>query len=175
MKIYLLVAILLVGQVAISKDIIHLKNGERIKTHIIQIDSGMLITQKGKTHELRHYSTEDVEIIYLDENNQAMKSLVANNIQQSIDIKCEEGKADATVYHKRGFGNFCLGFLFGPFGVIGTAIGTPRSPDYTKIPNKENLENANYLNCYKKKAKGKNVGAAFAGWGAIIVLALLAQ
>jgi hypothetical protein len=90
---------------------------------------------------------------------------------------CAKAVNDATAYHGKGGLHFALGVLFGPFTVIGAAVSSPSPASGANTAalsaNKELFNDAEYLNCYKKKARGKNVGNSAAGWGAWIVLLLL--
>ena len=90
--------------------------------------------------------------------------------------KCLKGQNDADMYHGKGGGNFCLGLLFGPFGVIGAALGKPAPMSGSKTgfmsQNKDLFQDPAYLSCYTKKARGKAVGNAALGWGAWVLLVI---
>jgi hypothetical protein len=91
---------------------------------------------------------------------------------------CQAGTSDADLYHKRFAGNFAGGMLLGVFWVIGAAVSNP-SPmrgqqTMMMSDNKDLFTNPYYLNCYKKKARSKNVIAALAGWGTWILLVAIA-
>jgi len=90
---------------------------------------------------------------------------------------CAKAINDATAYHGKGGLHFALGALFGPFTVIGAAISkpSPASGSQTALlsNNKELFNDAEYINCYSKKARGNNVGNSAAGWGAWILFILL--
>jgi hypothetical protein len=91
--------------------------------------------------------------------------------------KCLNARLDAELYHGKKSGHFILGFLFGPFAIIGTAISNP-TPErgmktYMMSKNKEQFSDPEYLSCYKKKAKGQLIGMEAMGWGAWILLALI--
>lgn len=90
--------------------------------------------------------------------------------------KCMKGRTDADLYHGKTGLHVALGVLFGPFAILGAALGNP-SPDkgkdtYMMSKNRENFSDPAYLSCYKKKAKGQNVGNTALGWGAWILLLL---
>lgn len=90
---------------------------------------------------------------------------------------CMNGRLDAEAYHGKKGGHFALGFLFGPFAMIGTALANP-SPYNGKrtamlSKNKEQFSNLEYLSCYKKRAKGQLIGMEALGWGAWIILILV--
>ena len=91
--------------------------------------------------------------------------------------KCAFGQQDAEMFHGKKGGHFVLGFLFGPFALIGTALANP-TPDrgartYMLSQHKDLFSDPAYLMCYKKKARGKLLGMEAAGWGTWILLLLL--
>ena len=91
--------------------------------------------------------------------------------------KCMNGRLDAENYHGKKGGHVVLGFLFGPFAMLGTAIASP-TPDkgkrtYMMSKNKDEFDDIEYISCYKKKAKGQLIGMEAIGWGAAILLLLL--
>lgn len=91
--------------------------------------------------------------------------------------KCLNGRMDAENFHGKKGGHFILGALFGPFAMIGTAIANP-TPDrgkqtYMLSKNKDQFTDPEYLNCYRKKAKGQLIGMEALGWGAWLLLILL--
>ena len=89
---------------------------------------------------------------------------------------CMQGRLDAENYHGKKGAHVALGFLFGPFAMLGTALADP-TPDkgkqtYMMSKNKAAFSNPEYLSCYKKKAKGQLIGMEAIGWGAWILLIL---
>jgi hypothetical protein len=90
--------------------------------------------------------------------------------------KCLQGRLDAESYHGRTFGNIMVGFLFGVFGVIGCAVSSPVPQKNKKAlmlsKNQDIFNDMEYLKCYKKRARGKNVVNSCIGWGAWIIIAL---
>ena len=91
--------------------------------------------------------------------------------------KCMKGRFDAQYLHGKKGGHFFLGFLFGPFAIIGTAVADPTpyksSQTLALSKNKDLFNDPEYLSCYRSKAKGQLIGMELAGWGASIVLFLL--
>jgi hypothetical protein len=173
MKKILLFALLLSSLTSYSKDKIKLSSGKTVRCNIVSLEQDRLTYTH--RHQTITVSPSDVLLIEVDPDNTTIIEKLRLNYQENPLAACEIGKADAIAYHNRGFGNFCLGFFFGAFGVIGTAVGTPRSPDYVKIPIKENLQNPEYLKCYEKKARGKNVGSAVGGWATFLLILVLAN
>lgn len=167
---YLLLSLL--PLLSFGKDIVFLKDGTKIKCKIDNIEQDVLYyTKKGKIQGF--FKSEEVARIKVNARNTRIVKLLNSNLPQN-DL-CEQGTSDAVNFHKRGGGNFALGFFFGVFGVIGTAVGNPKGPDGAVIPNQENLKDPTYLKCYKKKAKKKNVSNALGGWASIIALVLIAS
>ena len=92
--------------------------------------------------------------------------------------KCLNGQMDAENYHGKKGGHFALGFLFGPFAMIGTLLASP-TPEkgkrtYLMSKNKEQFTDYEYINCYKKKAKAQLIGMEAAGGGSYLIILLLA-
>ena len=85
--------------------------------------------------------------------------------------------ADADAFHDKCGLHFALGVLFGPFAMIGAAVSTPHPASgvntATLSDNKDLFSDAEYLNCYKRKARGKNVGNSAVGWGTWLLFLLI--
>lgn len=92
--------------------------------------------------------------------------------------KCLKGSDDAKSLHGKVGGHVALGALFGPFAVIGAAVAKPdpyRGKNTARLSKNENLfDDPAYLSCYKKKAKGKNIGNVVLGWGIWIAAVIIA-
>ena len=65
--------------------------------------------------------------------------------------------------------------LIGVFGFIGVAVSNPKDPPASIEDRATKVNDGDYMMGYDKKAKGKNMGAAGAGWavGFVILLILL--
>lgn len=90
---------------------------------------------------------------------------------------CLKGQQDADGLYNAGFAHFLLGVAFGPFSVVGTTIASP-SPAKSKSTlelseNKDHFGNFYYLECYRKKAKAKNISAVLLGWTTWVAIYLL--
>ena len=87
---------------------------------------------------------------------------------------CLRGTTDAQAFHGKKIGHFFLGFLFGPFAMIGTAISNPtplRGRDtYFLSPNKDLFSDPSYLRCYKRKAMGSLIGMEALGFGLYVLI-----
>jgi len=91
--------------------------------------------------------------------------------------KCMNARLDAENFHGKKGGHVVLGFLFGPFAMLGTAIASP-TPDkgkrtYLMSKNKDEFDDLEYISCYKKRAKGQLIGMEAVGWGGAILLFIL--
>jgi hypothetical protein len=91
--------------------------------------------------------------------------------------RCVNGRLDAARYHGKKSGHIALGFLFGPFAILGTALSdpTPQKGRMTKQMSKHQdlFEDPDYLGCYRKKAKGKLIGAESIGFGISLLMIIL--
>jgi hypothetical protein len=91
-------------------------------------------------------------------------------LKMPLDDRCMKGTMDAQMYHSSS-GSFWLGMLFGPFAVIGAALGNPTLSDAAYIsPNRELFSDPVYLYCYSQAARKKNVQNAALGWGTWVLL-----
>ncbi len=157
-----------------QKDVIVLKNNMSFQGRIVKVKSCEIVfkTEKGRFN----VPLTDVQIVDFAEQNEKMNKQF--NAYQMDPESCAKGVTDAQDFHGKGGLHFALGVLFGPFTVIGAAIAgpTPASGSNTALlsPNKELFSDPEYLHCYKKKARGKNVLNAALGWGAITVVLLIA-
>ena len=93
------------------------------------------------------------------------------------DNKCLNGRLDAENFHGKKGGHFALGFFFGPFAMIGTAIANPMphkgKNTFYMSKNKDQFNDPEYLSCYRTKAKSQLLLMEAAGWGTSILLLLL--
>lgn len=94
------------------------------------------------------------------------------NLADGDPDKCMSGILDAGIYHGKKGSHFVLGFLFGPFAMIGTALSNP-IPERGKFAylskNKEMFRDTEYLSCYKQKATRQLIGMEALGWCAWIL------
>lgn len=92
--------------------------------------------------------------------------------------KCLLGALDAQKFHGKGGVHVLLGFLFGPAAVIGAALANPTpykgNTTLEMSQNKDYYQDRAYLDCYKRKARARNVGNTFVGWGAWVMVVLFA-
>lgn len=160
--------ILLFSTVTYGKDKITLKGGQRIKGNIVHIEDNRVVIEKGKTQ--LEFAPENVEYIEFDAQNLKISKLIETNAD---DFNYLYGQHDAETYHKRFGGNFTLGVLFGVFGFVGVAVGNVKDPPALVPDYNGKINSADYREGYRKKGKGKNLGAAGIGWAVSFVLVLL--
>ena len=96
--------------------------------------------------------------------------------QQNTNV-CLKAVEDAKNLHGKEVGHFFLGFLCGPFAIIGTAVANPTpingKSTYFLSENKELFSDPEYLLCYKRKAKGKLISMEILGFATWAVLSLV--
>ncbi|MFT4757499.1 MAG: hypothetical protein ACI91R_002153 [Vicingaceae bacterium] len=174
-QITLTMIAILVAFSSYAGDVLTLNNEKVFEGKVKRIkDCSVVFKADGQKYEIpaseifsmRFEDTEDkVYTNYLEllENN-------GNN-------KCLNGQLDAENFHGKKGGHFVLGFLFGPFAMIGTALAIPTpykgKQTYMMSKHKDEFSDAEYLSCYKKKAKGQLIGMEALGWGTWILLLLI--
>ncbi len=103
-------------------------------------------------------------------------SLVGVDFLKENEDLCLKARTDASMYHGRKVGHFCLGFFCGGFALIGTAIANPspyRGKDtLMKSVNKDKFDDPVYLQCYRRTAKKEMLMTETAGWLSWIILVL---
>ena len=172
--ILFLIPLVILSLNAASKDLIHLNNGETVKGYILDIKQDELaISKKRNKHDqILTFNSEEVKLVELDVRNIDIIKLINKEITQQKNM-CNEGYRDAQLYHRRFVGNFALGFFLNILGFAIVAISNPKAPDPLMINDAEKLNSTEFLLCYEKKAKNKNIKAAAIGWGTIVLLVIL--
>jgi hypothetical protein len=169
--------VVFVTTASLAKDILSLNNQMIFEGKVIKIqDCAIIFKADGKKYVVPTYDISYIE--FEDVNNKVytnyLKYLEMGNDSTN---NCLDGKLDAGNYHGKKGTHIALGFLFGPFSIIGTAIASPNpSRDKNTIANSQHqdkFDDPEYLTCYKKKAKGQNILYEGIGWTAWIVVALI--
>jgi len=168
MKKLVLFIVLLSISTTYGKDKITLKGGQLIKGIIVNIEDNKVVIEKNKIQF--EFTPEHVQYIEFDANNVKISKLISENTDEFTYL---DGQNDAAVYHKRFGGNFTLGVLFGVFGFVGVALGNAKDPPAIVPDYSEKINSADYREGYNKKGKGKNLGAAGAGWAVGFVILLI--
>jgi len=173
-KIVLTIVAILIAIASFAGDILTLNNEMVFEGKVTKIkDCAVVFKANGKKYiipaseifSLQFENTEDK--VYTD----YLKLL------ESDPELCLKGRLDAENYHGKKGGHFVLGFLFGPFAIVGTLLSNP-TPErgketYIMSKNKEIFNDPEYLSCYRKKAKGQLIGMEALGWGTWILLLLI--
>ena len=158
-----------------GNDILTLNSNQTFKGDVVKI-KGCNVVFKAENGEKYTIPANDIQTVKFEDVN----NLIYTNYLTMLNAdpnSCMKGASDAKAFHGKGGLHIALGVLFGPFAVIGAAVGSPdpmggsRTAQMSK--NSELFSDPTYLECYKKAARGHNVGMAAAGWGMWIVLLLL--
>ena len=147
--------------------LINIKAFEKQKIQRIKLSLKVIIEKNKVKFE---FTPEHVQFIEFDVHNVQISKLIGEN---AADFTYLDGQNDAVLYHKRFGGNFTLGVLFGVFGFVGVALGNVKDPPAMVPDYSEKINSADYREGYRKKGKGKNLGAAGIGWAVGFVILLL--
>lgn len=176
-RIFFVLLLTCVVNLCHGNDVVVLKNGITIECSISSINNTIISYQENEKSKLSTVSLEEVMFLQIDPKNKSLLRQMRKDfkkIKRGLQVdSCHEGITDANTFHKRAGGNFALGFFFGVFGLIGTAVGNPKMPHYYPIADTSNLSDPTYIQCFSRKAKGKNIGNAAIGWGVSIVLSAI--
>lgn len=178
-QIFMICALLVLGTVSTlatevsNSDVLILNNQKVFTGEIVRVKGCDVVFKFNK--EKFTIPMADIQALdFANKNSKEYKRFYAFQLDAE---SCAKGVNDASAYHGKGGLHFALGALFGPFTVIGAAVSnpTPASGANTAAlsSNKELFNDAEYLSCYTKKARGKNVGNSAAGWGAWILFLLI--
>ena len=168
------IIIILTFHASYAGDILTMANGMIFEGKVTKIKECVVVfkSQKEK-YIVPAYDIYSIQ--FEDANDRVYRKYLALNLDEPN--KCLNGQLDAENYHGKKGTHVALGFLFGPFAMIGTAIAKP-TPDKgrftaAKSQNTDQFNDPEYLSCYKKKAKGQNILFEGIGWGAWLLLLLL--
>lgn len=157
-----------------AEDILILNNTKQFEGKVTRIKNCM-VTFKVQGDKY-HIPASDV---YSIEFGNKQDKVYTNYLKQlEVDPgKCVKGRLDAAKYHGKKSSHIALGFLFGPFAMLGTALANP-TPQKGRLTtrmseNSEMFSDPDYLECYKQKVKGKLIGAEAIGFGIAALMILL--
>ena len=173
-KITLTMIAILFAFSSFAGDILTLNNEKQFEGKVKRIkDCSVIFKADGKKYEIP--ASEIFSLQFENTKNKVYTSYL-KMLDQDPNL-CMQGRLDAKNYHGKKGGHVVLGFLFGPFAMLGTALANP-TPDkgkqtYMMSKNKEHFSDLEYLSCYKKKAKGQLIGMEAIGWGVAILLSLV--
>lgn len=157
---------------AFSQDVLTLNNEMRFAGTIKKIkDCSLIFKADGEKFEI---PVDDIySIQFEDVGNPIYTDYLA---QSSARDNCLKASVDANLYHGKKGSHVLLGFLFGPFAMIGTALASPNPYNGKQTimlsQNPDLFSDAAYLSCYKKKAKRQLIVFEGIGWLGAILLAL---
>lgn len=81
---------------------------------------------------------------------------------------CINGAMDGALYHGKKGGAFVLGFLFGPFALIGTSASNPTpekgNDTYIMSDNRSQFKDPQYRRCYRNRVRKQLTTSAALGW-----------
>lgn len=156
-----------------AADVLTLKNGQAFAGTITRLNMDA-VHFKSAGHKHTIPLADVLTLQFADSASPIMDGYLA---AVADDDKCQNGRNDARNYHGKKFGNFCLGFFFGPIGLAGTMVGAPKPWRGRETPlmstHKDQFTDPAYLKCYRSKARGQAVSMAGIGWGCWILIVLL--
>jgi hypothetical protein len=153
-------------------DVLTLQNDMNFEGEIIRIENcSVLFKAEGKKYSVP--ATDIYSVRFGDTDSKIYRDYM----ELSDPDKCLSARLDAENFHGKKGGHFALGFFFGPFAMIGTALANPTpykgKNTYMMSKNKDLFNDPEYLSCYKSKAKSQLLLTEGIGWAAWIVILLL--
>jgi hypothetical protein len=152
-------------------DILTLKNGMRFEGKVKQIKEHSLVFKTDIGSFI--IPSGDIEMVEFEKPSKRFMKRYNSMSPEN----CQAGKMDASLHHGKGGGHFVLGFLFGPFAMIGTALANPTPMKGKRTmamsENSDLFDDPHYLKCYKRKAKGNLILWELGGWASWILLAII--
>ncbi|MDA3867686.1 MAG: hypothetical protein PF489_13200 [Salinivirgaceae bacterium] len=157
-----------------ANDIMTLNNEMKFKGEVKRV-TDELVVFKAEGTRYKIPASEIFSLEFADTDSRVYRNYLGMaNDEVSASVA---GKLDAKAFHGKKAGHFILGFLFGPFAMLGTAASNPTPQRGKKTvglsENKKMFNNSEYLKAYRKSAKGSLIGAEALGWGAWILLILM--
>lgn len=159
---------------AFAEDVLTLNNQMVFKGDVKKIN-GCTVTFKAADGEKYQIPASDIYSVQFENITDKVYTSYLELTEYDPDA-CMKGSLDADNYHGKAGLHIALGVLFGPFAIIGAAVSNPTPQNgngtYMMSKNKELFSDPLYLSCYKKKAKGQNVGNTALGWLAWVIFAI---
>ena len=153
-------------------DVLILPNGNLYEGKVVKL-KGCDVIFKSNGHRYAIPAADIHSLHFEDENNEILFDYLKLSSDEGIN-KCLEGAKDARMLHGKKGAHVALGFCFGGFAMIGTALADcgPMKGSETMLlsKNKPLFTDYEYIECYKKEAKKNLLIMEAAGWGAFIVL-----
>ena len=172
--VFFCITLLPISLFGVEEDVLTLTNQMRFKGKIITAkDCKVKFKAEGNAYWIPAAAIYSIEFANPEDD------VYLEYIQQESANKCFSGNTDAELYHGKAGFHVAMGVLFGPFALIGAAVAspTPQSGKTTMFmsENKEFFNDPEYLTCYQKKARGKNVVNTIYGWAAWILVVIVAS
>ena len=155
-------------------DVLILPNGNQYEGKVVKLKGcDVIFRSNGSRYVIP--AGEIHSIHFEDENNKVLKDYQELTSDEGIN-KCMEGAKDAANFHGKKGAHVALGFCFGGFSMIGTALADcgPMKGSETMLlsKNKPLFTDYEYIQCYKKEARKNLLIMEAVGWGAFIVIYL---
>jgi len=160
-------------QSSLADDVLTLANGMSFQGEVKRIKDCYIVFKANREKYVIPSDSIYSIAFHEPDNNKVYQDYVNN----AATNKCLTGQLDAEQFHGKKAAHFFYGLLFGPVALLVTALSepTPYSGKNTALlsSNKELFTDYEYLECYKKKARGKLLTMEAIGWGSIILLSIL--
>lgn len=159
-------------------DVLILPNGNQYEGKVVKLKGcDVIFKSNGTRYAIPAAGIHSIH--FEDENNEILIDYLKLSSDEGIN-KCMEGTRDAEMLHGKKGAHVALGFCFGGFAMIGTALSDcgPMKGSETMLlsKNKPLFTDYEYIQCYKKEARKNLLIMEAVGWGAgiLIYLVLLA-
>ena len=168
--LFLFLIILLSSPVQ-ANDVLKLKNELVFEGKVTRIKRcTVLFTSNRQRYEIP--ATEILFIHFGDTDDKVYEDYLMQS--EKDPNTCLNGWLDAKNYHGKKEVHFILGFLFGPYAIVATALAnpTPQKGVNTMMnsTNKDQFSDPEYLRCYRRKAKAELITMEAIGYGALLGL-----
>ena len=160
---------------AFAEDVLTLNNGMMFSGDVVRVRACELIFEAATGDRFKVPAADIRSVQFGDPADPVYTDYVS--VAAAEENPCMKGAGDAKAFHGQTGAHVALGVLLGPIGVIAAAVGNPQPSGGARTA--EMSKNANlfsdpqYLECYKKAARSKNVGSTAAGWGMWILIFLM--
>ncbi|MFM1744713.1 MAG: hypothetical protein RLZZ630_650 [Bacteroidota bacterium] len=156
-------------QIANADDILILKNEKVFEGKVIRIKNcGVVFKVDRERYEI---PADDIHFIQFGDTVDKVYMDYLKRSETDPD-QCLKGWLDAKKYHGKKEVHFILGFLFGPYAMLGTLLAKP-TPEkgvntLSNSVNREQFSDPEYLRCYRQKAKADLITMEAIGHGMMI-------
>jgi len=170
------IATFLVANSLFSQDILTKKTGDDIQAKVLEVTTTEVKYKKFDNLNGPIFSIlkSDLLMIRYENGSKDVFNETKKNEEKIVSVKdfYLEGQHDATVYYRgykgAGTGVFVTSFLLSPLvGLIPAALCSSSDPDDSNLsyPSSELMQNREYANGYRQKAKKIKQGKVWKNWG----------